>query len=73
MTQDLPREESKITEMKEAGPVKQIPCDDVCGFAVHSRNEKELISAAREHLKTYHHMKMSDKDLKAKITEVSLK
>lgn len=61
------------TPTKEAGPVKQIACDPACGFVVQSRDEKELVSMVKLHAKTHHHMKVSDKDAKAKITDVPAK
>jgi predicted small metal-binding protein len=67
---DMPKKEKKMTEMKQAGSVKQIACDDACGFVVRSRNEKELVAIAKHHVKTYHKMDVTDGQLKAKITEV---
>jgi Protein of unknown function (DUF1059). len=73
MAQNMPKKETKTTEMKQAGPVKQIACDDACGFVVQSRNEKELVAIAKHHVKTYHKMNVTDAQLKAKITDVPSK
>ena len=59
--------------LKEAGPVKQVACDPACGFVVQSRDEKEICSMVRQHAKTHHNMKLSDKDVKSKITDVPAK
>jgi predicted small metal-binding protein len=67
--QDMKAEPMKAG-MKEAGPVKEIVCDPACGFVVRSRDEKELISVAKQHMKTHHKMNPTDKDLKAKIKVV---
>jgi predicted small metal-binding protein len=52
---------------KEMGPVKSISCGDACGFMVKSRNEKELISIAKKHVKEMHHKKLTDNEVKEKI------
>jgi predicted small metal-binding protein len=69
----MPKKEVKTAVVKEAGPVKQIACDDACGFVVRSRNEKELVAIAKHQIKTYHKMNVTDAQLKAKITDVSSK
>jgi predicted small metal-binding protein len=61
------------TEMKESGPVKQVACDPACGFVVQSRDEKEIVSIVKQHVKTHHQKTLSEKDVKAKITEVPAK
>jgi len=69
---EVPKAQMKAA-MTEMGPVKEIACDPACGFVVRSRNEKELVSIAREHLKTVHHMKMSEKEMKEKVKAVDVK
>lgn len=68
--QDMPAKGEKKAMMKQAGPVKQVACDDACGFVVQSRNEKELVAITKQHLKTYHKMHLTDAQIKAKITDV---
>ena len=48
--------------------LKQIKCDDICGFLVRSHDEKELLDIVRIHAKTAHKMEVSDADLKARMT-----
>jgi|GEM_PF-1276262 len=50
--------------------LKQISCDDQCGFMVRSHDEKEVMDMARIHIKTQHKMNATDADLKAKMTTV---
>ena len=73
LAQDMPAKEEKKAMVKEAGPVKQVACDPACGFVVQSRDEKEICSMVKQHAKTHHNMKLSDKDVKSKITDVPAK
>jgi len=50
---------------KEMGPVKSVSCGAECGFTVKSRNEKELVSIVKDHVKKMHQKKVSDKDVQA--------
>jgi predicted small metal-binding protein len=70
MAQDMPAKAEKKAMVKQTGPVKQVSCDDACGFVVQSRNEKELIAITKQHVKTYHKMNLTDAQVKAKITDV---
>jgi predicted small metal-binding protein len=70
VAQDKPAKDAKTAVAKEAGSVKQIACDDACGFVVRSRNEKELISVTKHHAKTFHKMDLTDAQVKTKITDV---
>jgi len=49
---------------KEMGPLKTVACDDKCGFMVRGRNEKELISIVKAHVKKMHKMDITDKQVK---------
>ncbi len=73
VAQDSPKGETHKMAMSktENGPVKEVTCDPSCGFVVKSRDEKEIVSVVKQHAKTHHHMKLSDKDVRAKITEAS--
>ena len=51
--------------------LKQIQCDDMCGFMVRSHDEYEVIQLARQHIKNAHKMDVSEADLKSKIKTVS--
>ena len=50
--------------------LKQIQCDDQCGFMVRSHDEKEVLDIARNHVKTAHKMNLTDADLRNKMTTV---
>jgi predicted small metal-binding protein len=69
MKKEAPKTEMKKDEMvkkEEAmGPAQSLDCGKECGFVIKSRDEKELMSMARMHLKTHHNMAPSDKELKA--------
>lgn len=52
---------------KEMGPLKSISCDSPCNFCVKSRDEKELVSIAKAHVKRVHKMTVSDAKLKEMI------
>jgi len=69
IAQDPPAKAETKAVVKEAGPVKQVTCDPACGFVVQSRDEKEICTMVKQHAKTHHNMKLSDKDVKAKITD----
>ena len=70
IAQDMPAKSEKKAMVKPSGPVKQVACDDACGFVVQSRNEKELITVTKQHMKTYHKMNLTDAQVKTKITDV---
>lgn len=56
------------------GPLKSLSCDEACGFMIRSRDEKEIMSAAKSHIKKVHKMKATEKELKEKIkTEEAMK
>lgn len=44
--------------------VKRISCDPMCGFAVQSHDEKELISMVKSHVKQMHHKNVTESELK---------
>lgn len=67
--QDAAKKETKKTEMKEMGTLKEVTCEED-GFRVQSRNEKELISIVKQHVKTFHKMKLTDAQVKEKMKEV---
>ena len=48
--------------------LKQIECDDKCGFMVRSHDESELLNIAKTHVKTMHNMNVTDDDMKKKMT-----
>lgn len=50
--------------------LKQIQCDDMCGFMVRSHDEKEMLEIAKAHVKNVHKMTVTDTDLKARVTTV---
>lgn len=50
--------------------LKQIKCDDMCGFMVRSHDEKEMLEIARNHVKNVHKMTVTEADLKGRITTV---
>lgn len=50
--------------------LKQIQCDDMCGFMVRSHDEKEMLEIAKTHVKNVHKMTVTDTDLKARMTTV---
>ncbi len=54
----------KAPMKEESGQVKTAACDPKCGFKVSSRNEKEIIAVMKAHAKKYHHMNMTDKEVK---------
>jgi len=47
--------------------LKSISCDPTCGFMVRSHDEKEVMDLAKQHVKKVHHMKTTDKELKAMV------
>lgn len=53
--------------------LKQVKCDDQCGFMVRSHDEKELMDIVRTHARNAHKMTMSDNDLRAKIEPAPIK
>ena len=50
--------------------LKKIECDPMCGFLVRSHDEKEIIEIAMQHVNKVHKMKITEKDIKAKIIPV---
>jgi predicted small metal-binding protein len=66
-TKPAAKESGKMEMSKEekAGALMSISCDPKCGFMMRSRDEKELMKGAKDHMKKHHpDMKMSDKDIK---------
>ena len=53
--------------------LKQIQCDDQCGFMIRSHDEKEIMDAARSHVTTVHKMTVTDSDLRAKMKPAPVK
>ncbi len=51
-------------EEKAMGPLKSLSCDETCGFMVRSRDEKEVMSATKVHVKKMHKMDMTEKQMK---------
>jgi predicted small metal-binding protein len=52
------------------GELKQIQCDDKCGFLVRSHDEREVLKIARQHIKEQHNMTPDEADLKARLATV---
>jgi predicted small metal-binding protein len=50
------------------GELKQISCDPECGFLIRSHDEKEILGTAKTHVKNVHHMKVTDADLRERMT-----
>lgn len=48
--------------------IKEIACDD--GFAVRSRDEKELMDIAQNHIHKKHHMDVTKGDMMEKMTVI---
>jgi predicted small metal-binding protein len=73
LAQDKQKESKKEEKMEmtkgenEMGPVKSISCGAECGFMVKGRNEDELISIAKKHVKELHNKKLTNKEVKAMI------
>src|SRR5437773_2153668 len=68
--QEMKKDEKKMemekkTEMtkdeKAMGPLKSLYCDETCGFMVRSRDETEVMSAMKSHVKRAHKMAMTNK------------
>ena len=58
------KKDDKMTITKEekmAGPLKSISCDPGCGFSIQSRDEKEVLSVTKNHVKKVHHMDITEK------------
>jgi predicted small metal-binding protein len=49
---------------KTMGPLKSISCDPGCGFSIQSRDEKEIFSVVKNHVKKVHHMDITEKKAK---------
>jgi predicted small metal-binding protein len=61
------KEMKKEQEMKEGAMsgLKSLSCDPACGFKVVSKDEAEIISMTKEHVKAHHpDMTMSDAQIK---------
>ncbi len=70
-TQESTQKEMKKDEKMEMtkaektmGPLKSISCDPGCGFSIQSRDEKEVLSVAKNHVKKVHHMDITEKKVK---------
>jgi predicted small metal-binding protein len=51
--------------------LKRISCAPECGFMVQSHDEKEVVNLAMTHVhKAHPSMKVSDKDLKSRMTTI---
>ena len=79
-SQEQKKEEMKKDEMKKEepkmemtkgekamGPLKSLSCDETCGFMVRSRDEKEVMTAGKSHMKKIHHKEVTDKQMKEMI------
>ncbi|MDD5337704.1 MAG: DUF1059 domain-containing protein [Candidatus ainarchaeum sp.] len=51
--------------------VKKISCDPMCGFAVQSHDEKELLAIVGSHVKKIHNKAVSASELKGMMQTVS--
>jgi predicted small metal-binding protein len=61
-------QKTEMTKAKtENSPVMTVSCGPECGFSCSSRNEKELISIVKSHVKNIHKKSISDKDVKGMI------
>jgi predicted small metal-binding protein len=64
------QKEQKMESKGEMGAMKTFSCDDKCGFMVKSHDGKEVMAAAKAHVKKHHaEMKMTDKQLKEMMKE----
>ncbi len=54
--------------MKEK--LRRIECDPICGFAVQSHDEKEVIDIASKHAKSIHSMNATRSELMSKMKTV---
>ncbi len=50
------------------GQLKKVECDPTCGFMVRSHDEQEIYRIVKDHAFKSHKMKVTDKELKEKIT-----
>jgi predicted small metal-binding protein len=67
-SETAPAKKPEMTKSaKEMGPLKSISCDSPCNFCDKSRDEKELVSIAKAHVKHAHKMTLSDAKLKEMI------
>ena len=77
MQKEMKKEDKKMEMSKSEmsmGPMKSLTCDDACGFMIRSRDEKEIMSAAKSHMKKHHKKDVSDKDVKGMMkTEDAMK
>jgi predicted small metal-binding protein len=68
--QDAEKHHDKKMMKKESGKIMEVACDPSCGFKVQSRNEKELISIVKTHVKKYHKADLTDAQVREKMNEV---
>src|SRR5258707_7975489 len=77
MQKEMKKEDKKMEMSKgemSMGPMKSLTCDDACGFMIRSRDEKEIMSATKSHMKKHHKKNISDKDVKGMMkTEDTMK
>jgi predicted small metal-binding protein len=66
---------SKETAKTDAsmGALKSLSCGSPCDFAISSRDEGEIVSVARDHIKKHHNMSPSDKEIKEMIKPEQMK
>ena len=50
--------------------LKRVTCDPVCGFAVQSHDEKELVHIVQQHAKQAHRMNVTPRQIEAKMEPV---
>ena len=60
-------EAQKQGQKAESGPMKIYNCPAPCNFKVQSKNEQEVVDIAGAHLKRYHNMTLSEKEIKSKM------
>ena len=69
MKKDGMKKEEMKKGMGEMGALKSISCEDACGFKVQSRDENELISMTKSHMKKHHAMDLTDAKAKEMMKE----
>ncbi len=65
--QDAKKAEAKEAS-EEVGQLKEFSCGDPCNFAIHSRDDQEVIDASIAHMKKHHNTVMTPADVRAKMT-----
>ena len=64
------KEGDKKAMTKEGAKLREFSCGDKCGYSVRSRDEAEVLDAAKQHVKKHHSdMAMSEKDIKGMIKD----